>query len=151
MLLPLRSASFLVLRYLVTVMLTRIRSFAEKRVISHSLEPCGTPLSVREPSCFSAGFAGGGGGGGGGGGAATMVATVAELSAVFVSAGVDVSDALAVSVPLAVTLVITVTCATRFPDRKSRSQASVVVPVQPGPRVDEDETKLTCAGRLMVA
>jgi hypothetical protein len=89
-------------------MLTRIRSFAEKRVVNHSFWPCATPLSVREPSSFRTGFAGGGGGGGGGG-AATFVVTVAELSAVLMSAGVDVSDAVAVSVPLAVTLVITVT------------------------------------------
>src|ERR1051325_3298275 len=132
-------------------MLTRIRSFVENRVLNHSFRPCRTPLSVREPSCFNTGLGDGGGGGGGGGGPATIVVTVAELSPVFVSAGVDVRGAVAVSVPLAVTLVITVTCATRFPDRKSRSQLSAVVPVQPGPRVDEDETKLTCAGRLIVA
>src|SRR5439155_13207153 len=134
---------FLVLRFLVMVMVTRIRSLVEKRALNHSFGPCLTPLSVRDPSCLSFGSTGGGGGGG----AVTTVVTEAELSAELLSAGVVVSDAVATSVPLAATFVTTVTVATRLPDRASRSQLSVVVPVQPGPRLAVAETNVTCAGR----
>src|SRR5207248_943547 len=67
------------------------------------------------------------------------------------SEGVVASDAFATSVPLAVTFVETRTVATSGPERKSRSQVSVVVSVQPEQRSADDEMSETCAGSVIVA
>jgi hypothetical protein len=113
---------------------SRARSLIRKRTDTVAVGPrrattAGVALTRRSVGVATVGGRSGAGG-------AMTVTTVAVSFAGWISPGCAEEVAVRVRVPGSRTTVCTSTVATRSPDRKSRSQVSAVVPVQPGPRSD---------------